>query len=60
MSKWLSVVALVLFVLTGAIGIRNAVAGNSGTLSSSGISAPAVWRLGPGPFPPIPPRGGGH
>jgi hypothetical protein len=59
MSKWLSVVALVLFVLTGAIGLRNSVA-NSTTLTSSVSSAPVIWRLGGGPFPPIPPAGGGH
>jgi hypothetical protein len=60
MSKWLSVVALVLLVLSGAIGLRNSVAASSATLSGSGISALAVWRVGPGPFPPIPPAGGKH
>ncbi len=65
MSKCLTVVALVLLVLTGAMGLRNIVAANAATLSASGLSAPAIWANGGGPIPPrngggpIPPRNGG-
>src|SRR5580765_7570697 len=60
MQKCLSVVALVLFVLTGAMGLRNIVTADAATLSSSYSSAPAIWANGPGPIPPTPPGGGGH
>ena len=59
MSKWLTVVVLVLLVLTGAMGLRNIVVANASTLSSSYSSSPAIWGNGPGPIPPLPP-GGGH
>src|ERR1700692_4640240 len=51
MSKCLTVVALVLFVLTGAVGLRN-ISANAATLSASSISAPAIWSIGPG-TPPV-------
>jgi hypothetical protein len=57
MYKCLSVVALVLLVLTGAMGLRNVVVANAATLSASSFLAPAIWANGPGP---IPPGGGGH
>ena len=68
MYKCLTVVALVLLVLTGAMGLKNLTA-NAATFSS----ASAVWASGPGPIPtpggghvwasgpgPIPTPGGGH
>jgi hypothetical protein len=58
MSKWLMVVALVLLVLTGAMGLRNMVVANATTMSAFHGSAPAIWANGPGPFPPPPPPGG--
>ena len=57
MSKFSTVVALVLLVLTGAMGLRNIVGANAATLSASSISAPAIWANGGGPIPP--PQGGG-
>jgi len=72
MSKCLTVVALVLLVLTGAMGLRNITAANAGTFSASSLSTHAVWANGPGPIPspgggkvwangpgPIPSPGGG-
>ncbi len=58
MYKCLTVVALVLLVLTGAMGLRNLTAANAATFSASGVSAPVVWASGPGPIPT--PRGGGN
>ena len=57
MSKSLTVVAFVLLVLAGAMGLRNGVAANATTVSS--LSAHVT--LGNGPFPPIGklPGGGG-
>lgn len=49
MSKCLSVVAFVLLVLTGAMGLRN-LATNAATTSASTVSAPAIWANGPGPI----------
>jgi hypothetical protein len=60
MYKCLTIVALVLLVLTGAMGLRNIVVANAATISASSLSAPVIWANGPGPFPPIPPAGGGH
>jgi hypothetical protein len=57
MSKCLTVVALVLLVLTGAMGLRNISAANAATISGSNLSAPAFWATAIGPAPPIP-RGG--
>ena len=54
MYKCLTVVALVLLVLTGAMGLRNITAANAGTFSAPSISAPAVWASGPGPIPSPP------
>jgi hypothetical protein len=54
MSKCLTVVALVLLVLTGAMGLRNIAAGNAATLSASGLSVPVFWASAIGPTPPIP------
>ena len=54
MSKCLTVVALVLLVLTGAIGLRNISAANAATFSASTISAPAIWANSIGIPPPIP------
>ena len=59
MSKCLTVVALVLLVLTGAMGLRSIVAANASTLSASSISAPAIWANGGGPIPPLKGGGGG-
>ena len=58
MYKCLTVVALVLLVLSGAMGLRN-VAASAATFSVSSHTAPSIWASGPGPIPPIPP-GGGH
>jgi len=58
MSKCLTVVALILLVLTGAMGLRNISAANAATFSASNLSAPAFWATAIGPAPPIPPRGG--
>ena len=58
MSKCLTVVALVLLVLTGAMGLRNVTA-NAATISTSSISAPVFISTAIGPAPPIP-GGGGH
>jgi len=57
MYKCLTVAALVLLVLTGAMGLRNIA--NAATFPGSNLSASAVWASGPGPIPPIP-GGGGH
>ena len=59
MYKCLTVVALTLLVLTGAMGLRNIVAANAATFSASNLAVPAIWANGPGPIPPTPP-GGGH
>src|SRR6266436_662021 len=60
MSKWLAVVALVLLVLSGAMGLRNLVVANAPTVSALNSSSLAIWANGPGPIPPIPrPPGGG-
>jgi hypothetical protein len=59
MSKCLTVVALALLVLTGAMGLRSIVAANASTLSASNVSAPAIWANGGGPVPPIKGGGGG-
>jgi hypothetical protein len=55
--KYLTVVAFVLLVLTGAMGLRN-IASTHGA-AGSGISAPAYFAQG-GPFPPYNPGGPGH
>jgi hypothetical protein len=60
MSKCLTVVAMVLLVLTGAMGLRNIVVANASTITASNLSAPVIWANGPGPIPPIPPGTGGH
>jgi len=60
MSKWLSVVALVLLVLTGAMGLRNIATAHAATFSGSTLSAPAFLANGGGPWPPPPPKGPGH
>src|SRR5258706_9664427 len=59
MSKWLAVVALVLLVLSGAMGLRNLVVANAPTVSALNSSSLAIWANGPGPIPPIPPPTGG-
>jgi hypothetical protein len=59
MTKCLTVVALVLLVLTGAMGLRNIVGASAATLSASSLSAPAIWANGGGPVPPIKGGGGG-
>ena len=60
MSKCLTVVALALLVLTGAVGLRNLAAAHAATLSGSNHSAPSVWMSGIGPFPNPGGSGGGH
>jgi hypothetical protein len=60
MSKRLTVVAFVLLVLAGAVGMRNIAAANAAALSVSNGSLPvAIWAQG-GPIPPMPPPGGKH
>jgi hypothetical protein len=54
MYKCLTVVALVLLVLTGAMGLRN-ISANAAMLSASSGSAPAIWSIGPGVPPAIGP-----
>ena len=57
MSKCLTVVAFVLLVLSGAMGLRKIVATSA---TGPGLSAPALLAQGGGaPFPPPPPPGGG-
>jgi hypothetical protein len=59
MSKWLTVVAFVLLVLAGSVGLRNIAAANAASLSVSNGSLPAaIWAQG-GPVPP-PRPGPGH
>jgi hypothetical protein len=60
MSKCLTVVAFVLLVLTGAMGLRNISAANAATFTASSVSAPAVWATSIGIPPPIPGPGGGR
>jgi hypothetical protein len=60
MSKWLTVVALVLFVLSGAVGLRNLVVAHAPTVSALNSSSLAIWANGPGPWPPPSPGGPGH
>lgn len=55
MSKCLSVAALALLVLSGAIGLRNLAASKT-----AGLSAHSVWTSGIGPFPEPGGSGGGH
>ena len=52
MSKWLSVVALVLLVLCGVMGLRNLTVANATTVSALNHSVPVIWSNGPGPIPP--------
>jgi hypothetical protein len=51
MSKWLTVVAFVLLVLAGSVGLRDIAASLNG-------SAPVTIRAQGGPIPPMPPPGG--
>jgi hypothetical protein len=55
MYKCLTVVAFVLLVLSGAMGLRNVAASSAVT---SPASAPAIWAIGGG-VPPAPFIGGG-
>jgi hypothetical protein len=57
MYKSLTVVALALIVLTGAMGLRNVVGASAATVSATSLSAHAT--TGNGPFPPPRPGGGG-
>jgi hypothetical protein len=59
MYKCLTVVALALLVLTGAMGLRNITAANAAMVPASSLSAPVFLATAIGPAPPIP-RGGGH
>ena len=55
MSKYLTVVAFALLVLTGAMGLRSIAVSHSATSSGSVLSAQGR------PFPlPLPGGGGGH
>ena len=58
MSKWLVVVALVLLILVGAMGLRGIVTASSQTpviqALGGGPVPPSPWRLGGGPVPPSP------
>ncbi len=47
MSKWLAVVALVLLVLSGAMGLRNLVVANAPTVSALNSSSLAPQQLIP-------------
>jgi hypothetical protein len=60
MSKCLPVIALVLLVLSGAMGLRNLVVANAPTVSALNSSSPAMWANGPGPWPAPSPGGPGH
>jgi len=51
MYKCLTVVALVLLVLTGAMGLRNLTAASAATFPASSNSIHSVWASGPGPIP---------
>jgi hypothetical protein len=54
MSKRLAVIAFVLLVLAGAVGLRNIATANAASLSVSNGSVPAtIWAQG-GPIPPDP------
>ena len=53
MSKLSTVVALVLFVLSGAIGLRNVVTATVPTISASNSFSTSIWTNGPGPIPRI-------
>jgi hypothetical protein len=55
MYKCLTVVAFVLLVLSGAMGLRNVAASSAVT---SPASTPAIWAIGGG-VPPAPYIGGG-
>ena len=57
MYKCLTVVALVLLVLTGAMGLQNITAAHAVVLSASSLSAPGLWATAIGPTPPIPKAG---
>jgi hypothetical protein len=57
MSKCLTVVAFVLLVLSGAMGLRNIAGANAVSSSASVVSAPVIWSIGGGPPPPLP-KGG--
>lgn len=52
MGRWVVVVVLVLLVLVGAMGLRNAVVANGGT-------SPVLVAGGGAPVPPTPWFGGG-
>jgi hypothetical protein len=64
MGRWAVVVLLVLLVLVGAMGLRNAVVTNAGIspvlLAGGGAPAPPTpWFGGGAPAPPTPWAGGG-
>lgn len=55
MSKWLAVVAFVMLVLTGAVGLRNIASANAGTITvaNGGMPKPPnIWSNGGMPKPP--------
>ena len=56
MFKSLTVVALVLLVLAGAMGVRNVAASNTATVSGFSMQ----FASGNGPFPKPLPGGGGY
>ncbi len=58
MSKWLTVVVVVMLVLAGAIGLRNIASAKRVTpvltANGTGPVPPSPWMNGTGPVPPSP------
>ena len=54
MSRWLTVVILVLLVLTAAVGIRNLVVSQPAVAGTSAPVPPTPWMLA-GTSAPVPP-----
>ena len=57
MNKWLTVVVLVMLVLAGAMGLRNATTAKAAAvvMANGGAPVPPVpWMNGGAPVPPVP------
>ena len=62
MNKWLTVAVLVLLVLAGAMGLRNATTAKVAPFlvaNGGGPVPPVPWMNGGGTVPPVPWNGGG-
>jgi len=63
MSRWLSVVVLVMLVLAAAMGLRGIVTSHSQVpvmeAAAGGPVPPSPWRAAGGPVPPSPWRAAG-